>query len=80
MAFNRECLFTTYQYMIYTIVVLYNYQQCPTHIEDGLAAGFDLFSIVSKAADKSSRIKPATFPISNVDQISLWTLRRAVSV
>ena len=39
-----------------------------------------LWSMVSKAADKSSRVKAVTFPLSMLRLMSLCTFERAVSV
>ena len=39
-----------------------------------------VWSIVSKAAERSSRVNAVTLPSSIAERISLWILRRAVSV
>ena len=39
-----------------------------------------LWSMVSKAADRSSRVRAVTFPLSMLRLMSLCTFKRAVSV
>ena len=39
-----------------------------------------VWSVVSKAAERSSRVNAVTLPSSTDDRISLWILRRSLSV